>query len=53
MHLSKIDMADEVYVVNPGGYVGSSTAREIAYALAHGKPVRSLCPLDLLDRNGY
>ena len=52
MHLSKIDMADEIYVVNPGGYVGTSTRREIAYALAHGKRVSSLCPLDLLDRNG-
>ncbi len=47
MHLSKIDMADEIYVVNPGGYVGSSTSREIAYALSQGKRVSSLCPLDL------
>lgn len=47
MHLSKIDMADEIFVVNPGGYVGSSTAREIAYALSQGKKVRSLCPLEL------
>lgn len=47
MHLSKIDMADEIFVVNPGGYVGSSTAREIAYALSQGKKVASLCPLDL------
>jgi DNA helicase IV len=47
MHLSKIDMADEIYVVNPGGYVGKSTSREIAYALSQGKNVSSLCPLDL------
>lgn len=47
MHLSKIDMADEIFVVNPGGYVGESTAREIGYALSCGKPVRSLCPLPL------
>lgn len=47
MHLSKIDMADEIYVVNPGGYVGRSTSREIAYALSQGKKVSSLCPLDL------
>lgn len=45
MHLAKIDMADEIFVVNPGGYIGKSTAREIAYARSHGKPVRSLCPL--------
>lgn len=47
MHLSKIDMADEIFVVNPGGYVGSSTAREIAYALSQGKKVGSLGPLNL------
>ncbi len=45
MHLAKIDMADEIFIVNPGGYIGKSTAREIAYAKNHGKPVRSLCPL--------
>ena len=45
MHLAKIDMADEIFVVNPSGYVGESTSREIAYARSQGKPVRSLCPL--------
>lgn len=45
MHLAKIDMADEIFIVNHGGYIGESTAREIAYARSHGKPVRSLCPL--------
>ena len=45
MHLAKIDMADEIFIVNPGGYIGESTAREIAYARSHGKPMRSLCPL--------
>ena len=39
LHLAKIDLADRVLVVNPGGYVGTSTAREIAYARAAGKPV--------------
>lgn len=32
-------MADEVYIVDPGGYVGESTRREIAYAESLGKPV--------------
>ena len=27
MHLAKIDMADEIFVINPGGYIGQSTAR--------------------------
>ena len=40
MHKRKIDMADEIYVINVGGYVGDSTRSEIQYAEAHGKPVR-------------
>lgn len=39
LHLRKIDMADEVLVVNPGGYVGQSTANEISYARSLGKRV--------------
>lgn len=32
LHLRKIDLADRVLVVNPRGYIGESTRREIAYA---------------------
>lgn len=39
LHLRKIDLADRVVVVNPGGYIGESTRREIAYARASGTPV--------------
>jgi hypothetical protein len=39
LHRRKIDLSDRVHVVNPGGYVGASTAAEIAYALAMGKRV--------------
>ncbi|MFB7874278.1 hypothetical protein ACFC06_03430 [Nocardia sp. NPDC056064] len=39
LHLRKIDLADRVLVVNPHGYIGESTRREIAYARATGKPV--------------
>jgi hypothetical protein len=39
LHLRKIDLADRVLVVNPGGYIGESTSREIAYATATGKPI--------------
>lgn len=42
LHLRKIDLADEVLVLNVGGYIGESTRREIEYAKAHGKPVRYL-----------
>lgn len=44
LHLRKIDVADEILVLNVGGYVGESTRREIAYARSHGKPVRWLDP---------
>lgn len=40
LHLRKIDMCDEVWVVCPGGYIGESTSREIAYAQALGLPVK-------------
>ena len=42
LHLRKIDLADQILVLNVGGYVGSSTSREIEYARAAGKAVRWL-----------
>lgn len=42
LHFRKIDLADEVLVLNVGGYTGYSTNREIAYAVKIGKPVRFL-----------
>ncbi len=42
MHLRKIDLADEIFVVNPGGYIGESTRNEIAYAKIMNKPVSYL-----------
>ena len=45
LHLRKIDLADRVLVVNPGGYVGESTRREIAYADATGTPVSFTDPV--------
>lgn len=42
MHKRKIDMADEIFVINVGGYIGSSTRSEIDYARTHGKKVRYL-----------
>lgn len=40
MHKRKIDMSDEIFVINVNGYIGSSTKSEIEYAKATGKPVR-------------
>ena len=39
MHKRRIDMADAIYVINPGGYIGESTRSEIEYAKANGKKV--------------
>ena len=44
MHKRKIDMADEIYVINVDGYIGSSTRSEIEYAKATVKPVEYLEP---------
>ena len=40
LHLRKIDISDEVFVVNYDYYIGESTTREIEYAKKAGKPVR-------------
>jgi hypothetical protein len=42
IHKRKIDMSDEIFVINVDGYIGDSTRSEIEYALAHGKKVRFL-----------
>lgn len=42
MHKRKIDMADEIFVINVGGYTGESTRSEIEYALSNGKVVKYL-----------
>lgn len=42
MHKRKIDMADEIFVINKNGYIGDSTKSEIAYAKKTGKKVSYL-----------
>lgn len=42
MHKRKIDMADEIFVINVNGYIGESTKSEIEYAKRNGKIVRYL-----------
>lgn len=44
MHKRKIDMADEIFVINVGGYIGDSTKSEIIYAKESGKVVNYLEP---------
>ena len=42
MHRQKIDMSNEIYVINCGGYIGESTKSEIEYAKANGKMISYL-----------
>ncbi|MFZ2288041.1 MAG: hypothetical protein WAV93_13775 [Bacteroidales bacterium] len=49
MHLRKIDLADEIFVINPGGYAGESTRREISYAVETGKTVKYLVHTDVIN----
>jgi len=44
MHKRKIEMADEIFIINVGGYIGSSTQSEIEYARSTGREVRYLEP---------
>lgn len=40
IHFRKIDMSDEIFVIDAGGYIGSSTRKEIEYAHENGKLVQ-------------
>ena len=42
LHKRKIDLADEVLILNVGGYIGESTRSELEYAEKHGKVIRFL-----------
>jgi hypothetical protein len=42
LHKRKIDLADEILVINVDGYIGESTRSEIDYAKKHGKLIRYL-----------
>jgi len=42
LHLRKIDLSDEVFIVNVDGYIGESTFNEIEYAIKQGKPIKYL-----------
>lgn len=42
LHLRKIDLADEVLILNKDGYIGTSTRRQLSYAIDCGKRIRFL-----------
>lgn len=50
LHLRKIDLADEVLVLDTDRYVGELTEREIAYARKQRKPVYFLSTLEPLAK---
>ena len=51
MHLEKISMSDEIFVVDPDGYIGESTRMEIEYATRCNKPVSYLVPPSDVDES--
>ena len=46
IHKAKIDLSDEIFVINVGGYIGDSTKSEIEYAKKNGKNIRYLEDVD-------
>lgn len=40
LHFRKIELSDEVLILDVGGYIGESTSRELHYAKSLGKPIR-------------
>ena len=48
MHKCKIDMSDEIYVIDVDGYIGDSTRSQIEYAKACGKKVHYYSNRDLI-----
>lgn len=50
LHMHKILLCDEIFVVNVGGYVGESTAREIAFAKLSGKTIIYLEPAEPMGK---
>lgn len=42
LHKKKIDMSEAIFVINPGGYVGEGTIKEVNYARVQGKQIFAL-----------
>lgn len=53
LHLRKIELADEVLILNVGGYVGTSTRGELKHAIRCGKRVRWLEPDKSADEDAH
>ena len=56
LHLRKIDLADETYILNVNGYIGQSTQRELAYTVFTHKKLRFLeadAGEEFMERNAH
>lgn len=54
LHRKKIEMADEILVINPEGYIGETTKEEIDYAKSLNKVVRyKYDPESFIVRNNF
>lgn len=51
IHFRKIDMSDEIFVIDVGGYIGSSTRKEIEYAIENGKIVKFYSKSELVKHD--
>lgn len=49
IHRTKMDIADVILVINPGGYIGNDTKLEIEYAKSKGMKISYLHPIDNTD----
>jgi hypothetical protein len=49
LHFRKIDISDEIFVIDVDGYIGSSTRKEIEYARKQGKTVRYYSASNMKD----
>lgn len=49
LHLRKIELSDEVFIINKDKYIGESTAREIEYAMSLGKKIKYLEYFDAVE----
>ncbi|HYT44304.1 MAG TPA: hypothetical protein VEP90_18385 [Methylomirabilota bacterium] len=52
LHLEKIDMSDSIVVINPHGYIGTSTQRELDYAKKNSKIIYDLNDYWILEKRG-
>ncbi len=52
IHLKKIDMSDEIFVIDVDGYIGESTRSEIDYAIKKGKVVNYFSDSELVNKRG-